>query len=1280
MAKNERATNVSIACPGPRATFGLLLVLATSLLLVACSTPGAPAPAAEPIAPASPTPEASPPGSVIESATANFRYRIPSPHWVPIAAHPAVPNAQFVMQHDDPMLWFAIVVDPEPDDGTTPESFIRTFDEQLAAQGAVVRSAPAEPLTLDGVAGLVAEWVATQGAESARYRVWAGVHGGWFYRLYGWSDATVSESQTMELMRSAITGFSLRDRAADSTAGGGERVTVHRSGAFGYEVDLGGADWQEWGTVQEALPGADWAAIDSDRAALVVMPFVLDEGELPQSVVEDALIELLGRPRPAELRPLQIGDLTGVEFGYEGASGGRALQYRVHVLVGPGRAFLNLVWADANDAAATHSLAVLDRIQYEVVAADALPAIESLSAARQRAHGMLLNGLGARLTEQSAPGRAIRLLERAEELAPDDPQVLTNLVRASILAGRHAEALAALAATTIDVERVPQLIAHRAVARSRVGDPEAALADFSAAFAAGMEEESFFELWMQLLLDANRADEALQQLDPRIERTRSTRLRLVRARVLRSVGDLARAADELRALVEAMPGSRELRREWIDVLHEQKAHEAALESSREALESFGATAEFHVLAARSLQALGRIREAREELEHALALDPDDLIVRQSLEYLSMSIGEGANSLVRTPIEPVPIPPEVSTGKGVAPSSAEIETFGAWYRRWVQGVFFQAGRELRRTTALEVVVASRSGIEPFSSFEVEFRPFAEELYVNLLQVRDESGSVVSRGDPAQFYVLDGNALGGATSVKKLHVPVPGVRPGVTIEFVYTKRDRVPPAELPLIDHVFTASIPVAWAALYVAGDVEDLQWSASPGLRREQGPSAVWWSLAPVPAHPLEPLQQRAEGFLPRVSVGSGGRRWDVLARDYLADLKDLLPAPAEVANLAAQSADAAATVDERARQVAAAVQQRLSYKAIEFGRRARIPPPSDESLHSASGDCKDHALLVVQMMRSAGIDADLALVNLGQEIDPSLPSLDQFDHMIAYCADCQQQRYFDATGKDLPVGLDVPLGLAGKTALILDAENPRLERIPSHAPAYHWAVEERSIRLDPSGDLEIQETLEVQGVYAAALRRSLRGRSPGAARDAIQNLLADDSPRTIRNVEVRNLDAPEEPLRIELDSRVPRRFSATSRELVGRLPASWARTLIGVPTAEGRESPFTLPVPVRFSSRTRVSAPAHFGVSADPATGASGEEGMFVAWTGSRTSTSEELVMELELERASGDFAPELYGRLTEEIDASLAFLEQTLIFEREPVLGASASDPSTPASASIDR
>ena len=123
------------------------------------------------------------------------------------------------------------------------------------------------------------------------------------------------------------------------------------------------------------------------------------------------------------------------------------------------------------------------------------------------------------------------------------------------------------------------------------------------------------------------------------------------------------------------------------------------------------------------------------------------------------------------------------------------------------------------------------------------------------------------------------------------------------------------------------------------------------------------------------------------------------------------------------------------------VQKEVTYKAIEFGRGARIPRAPSDVLRHRYGDCKDHALLLYQLLRNFGVEAQLALVRTGSPIRRELPSLDQFDHMVVYLP--ASGSFVDTTNKSADLSRGVTPAIAGKDALGLDAKQPRLVLIPA---------------------------------------------------------------------------------------------------------------------------------------------------------------------------------------------------------------------------------------------
>ncbi|HNX58261.1 MAG TPA: DUF3857 domain-containing protein [Spirochaetota bacterium] len=75
---------------------------------------------------------------------------------------------------------------------------------------------------------------------------------------------------------------------------------------------------------------------------------------------------------------------------------------------------------------------------------------------------------------------------------------------------------------------------------------------------------------------------------------------------------------------------------------------------------------------------------------------------------------------------------------------------------------------------------------------------------------------------------------------------------------------------------------------------------------------------------------------------------------------------------------------------------KIRYIGFENNRGGYIPRKGDETFKSGAGDCKDTAFLVVQAMKYAGIDADMALLltNDAGTTDMTFPSLSAFNHAI----------------------------------------------------------------------------------------------------------------------------------------------------------------------------------------------------------------------------------------------------------------------------------------------
>ncbi len=124
--------------------------------------------------------------------------------------------------------------------------------------------------------------------------------------------------------------------------------------------------------------------------------------------------------------------------------------------------------------------------------------------------------------------------------------------------------------------------------------------------------------------------------------------------------------------------------------------------------------------------------------------------------------------------------------------------------------------------------------------------------------------------------------------------------------------------------------------------------------------------------------------------------WTEVAGWYRALLDDLPRAAPEV-RAAARSAAADLGPDQALEAIAELVQRDVRYVAVQIGVGGWIPSTPAEVWERRWGDCKDKTLLLIDLLREAGIEAYPALALLGRDrrVDPEFPTPFQFNHLVA---------------------------------------------------------------------------------------------------------------------------------------------------------------------------------------------------------------------------------------------------------------------------------------------
>lgn len=98
------------------------------------------------------------------------------------------------------------------------------------------------------------------------------------------------------------------------------------------------------------------------------------------------------------------------------------------------------------------------------------------------------------------------------------------------------------------------------------------------------------------------------------------------------------------------------------------------------------------------------------------------------------------------------------------------------------------------------------------------------------------------------------------------------------------------------------------------------------------------------------------------------------------------------------------------------VAQDIRYASISLGRGGYQPRPAGEVLATGVGDCKDKTTLFLSLVARMGVEGYPVVVSTGRRVQPDLPSIRQFNHMVAAIKPEDEWVYLDLTVRVSPYG------------------------------------------------------------------------------------------------------------------------------------------------------------------------------------------------------------------------------------------------------------------------
>jgi tetratricopeptide (TPR) repeat protein len=220
-----------------------------------------------------------------------------------------------------------------------------------------------------------------------------------------------------------------------------------------------------------------------------------------------------------------------------------------------------------------------------------------------------------------------------------------------------------------------------------------------------------------------------------------------------------------------------------------------------------------------------------------------------------------------------------------------------------------------------------------------------------------------------------------------------------------------------------------------------------------------------------------------------GTSWQLVASEYARLSNDRLRV-SDVRPLVAKVKTEDRSRDDIIRGLVSVLHKNIRYTGVEFGESNLIPQFPSETLSRKYGDCKDKAAVLVAMLRSAGVAANIALLDSGpgRDINAELPGMGMFDHAIVYvpASGSDSELWIDATAQYSQVGT-LPWMDYGRKALVISEKTETLNQIPEVTASQNVHRELREFTLAEYGMATISETDEETGPEEADYRSYYSG-------------------------------------------------------------------------------------------------------------------------------------------------------------------------------------------------
>jgi len=279
-------------------------------------------------------------------------------------------------------------------------------------------------------------------------------------------------------------------------------------------------------------------------------------------------------------------------------------------------------------------------------------------------------------------------------------------------------------------------------------------------------------------------------------------------------------------------------------------------------------------------------------------------------------------------------------------------------------------------------------------------------------------------------------------------------------------------------------------------------SLEPKAIERKGKKIYSWRFDKIKSIIPEYSMPNAPDINPSILVSSFSS-WDEIYKWWKSLYKDKLKLNKEVKDFVGELTKDATADYDKAKVLYEFVARNIRYVAIEYGESGHEPHYANEVFMNKYGDCKDQAILLVAMLKHAGLKGyPLLIPTRGTyPMDEDFPAV-IFDHAICAVEIDGELIFMDPTAETTAFEY-VPLGDQDRSVLVFTDDSWRIAKINTiedNKLAYKM-----DIVIDQDESAAIRRRVSTQGFYSSSYRWYLKYTHPAIIKEEIQQKMMEIS-------------------------------------------------------------------------------------------------------------------------------------------------------------------------------